>query len=125
MNKEELIEIIQNFNFQEIKNRIQDEKRLINYQKWLCICLHVCNALSIILSVLGETIQDKIIYAVIVCNILTSILNYEYLKAHTTLLTNTKIINEFLKQNHIESKIFVPNDHIFGHTPNNTPMISV
>jgi hypothetical protein len=121
--KQELIEIIENFNYDNIKYKVTSQTKILRYQKIINICLHVINAFNIILSVLSETIQDKIIYAVIVCTIINSILNYELMKAHSTLQNNTKIINDFLRQNEIKNEIFIPTEMMVGNCK--TPMNSV
>ena len=63
--RQNIIDLIDENNYEEIKDKINKEKKLIMYQTVLSICLHIINALSIILSVISETIQVKIIYAVI------------------------------------------------------------
>ena len=118
---EELNQIVQNFNFNEIKTRIEDEAKLTKYQKWLSISLHIVNALSIILSVLGETLADKIIYGVIVANILNSILNYELLRAQNNLQFNLKVINQYLQNNNIKQSLFVPEQIVSFKYPTTTP----
>ena len=110
MNKQELINIIENFNLNEIKEKIEDESRLLFYNKVLSICLHIINGLSIILSIISNTVNINIIYAVMIINIANSILNYEILKLHTTLQNNTKIINQYLKTNNINENIYNPTD---------------
>ena len=124
MNRQEVVQLIEEFNFNEVKSKIDSENRLIRYIKVLPYLLHAINAVSIILSVLSETIKSQIIYAVIACSILNSVLNYEALKANSNLQNNTKLINSYLKQLNIDQSIFMT-DNVFGKTPCNTPMISV
>ena len=126
--RQNIIDLIDENNYEEIKDKIHKEKKLIMYQTVLSICLHIINALSIILSVISETIQVKIIYAVIFCNISNSILNYEILKSHSNIQANNKIINQYLKQQNIETPYIVEDNYVCikqSSTPTNTPMITV
>ena len=120
--------MIHEFNYNNIKYTLESQVRLLKYNKVLQICLHIINACNIILSVLSETIQNKIIYAVIVCTILNSVINYEILKAHSKIHNNTKVINDFMKYENNDN-VFIPNEMILGqrcnNTPLNTPMIDV
>ena len=120
--KQELVEIIENFNYNNIRHKVESQTKLLRYQKIICICLHVINALNIILSVLSETILDKIVYAVIACTIVNSIFNFELVRAHSTLQNNKTVINDFLKQNEIKEELFMPNEMIVGRSK--TPMNS-
>ena len=123
-----IIDLIDENNYEDIKDKINKEKRLIIYQTVLSICLHIINALSIILSVISETIQIKIIYAVMFCNISNSILNYKILKSHSNIQANNKIINQYLKQQNIETPYVVEDNYVGikkSNTPTNTSMITV
>ncbi len=110
--------MIEQFNLDNVKYKIESQIRLLKYNRILMICIHVINALSIILSVLSETIQDKIIYAVIVCNICNSVINYEILNCHKKIQGNSIFINNFLKLDNRE--IYTP-DNLYMHRCNNTP----
>ena len=99
-------------NYEEIKSKIAKEQCLLKYQTILSICLHVINALPIILSAISETIEIQIIYAVIFCNICNSILNYELLKAHSNIQSNNKLINGYLKSQNIEIPYIVEDDYV-------------
>ncbi len=116
--------MIEEFNHNNVKYKINGQVRLLKYNRILMICIHVINALSIILSVLSETIQDKIIYAVIVCNILNSIVNYEILNCHKKIQSNTAFINTFLKLDNREM-IYTP-ENLYSRCVNTpTNFISV
>ena len=127
MNNESIKEIVETFNFNQINSIIEKEKYLLRYNKILSICLHIVNALSIIFSVLAETVTDKLILGTIICAILNSIISYEIMKCHNNLQFNLKVVNQYLQKNNIKTDLFVPDDNIVGRrqTPNNTPMISV
>ena len=44
--RQNIIDLIDGNNYEEIKDKINKEKRLIMYQNVLSICLHLINALS-------------------------------------------------------------------------------
>ena len=67
--KQEIKTLIENFNYGNVKYKIESQISLLKYNKILFICLHVINALSIITSVLSQTLQEQLIYVVIVCNV--------------------------------------------------------
>ena len=120
----EIIDAVNNFNKQQILNKINSEKRLLKYIKILSYATHVVNFLSIILSVLSESIADKIVYAVIVCSILNSILSFEIVKANSNLLSNNKMVNAYLKQMNIDNQILASDNYVgISRTPINTPMM--
>ena len=72
----QIFEIVEASNYEEIKSKIAKEQCLLKYQTILSIGLHIINALSIILSVISETIQVKITNAVFFCNISNVIIIY-------------------------------------------------
>ena len=117
--KQDIIQIIEVFNYDNIKYKIDSQSRLLKYNKILQILLHIINAINIILAILSETIQDKIIYAVIVCTICNSIINFEILKCHSKIQNNTKVINDFLKYE--KNEMYIPQEMIVGRYNINTP----
>ena len=116
--KQELVEQINKFNYNNITYKIESQVRLLKYSRILTICIHIINSLSIILSVLSETIQDKIIYAVIVCNICNSVINYEIMKCHKSIQSNTILINQFMKNE--TNEMYMPTE--MYSTPAPTPV---
>ena len=116
MNKDTIINEVQQFNLQQINQSIKDESSIRKYNKILNIILHTINACSIICSVLTNTININISYALIVINILNSIINYELTSSHNTLNNNLKVINNLLHQNNIDQNIIVP----LSYTPTPT-----
>ena len=117
--KQDIIQIIEVFNYDNIKYKIDSQSRLLKYNKILQILLHIINAINIILAILSETKQDKIIYAVIVCIICNSIINFEILKCHSKIQNNTKVINDFLKYE--KNEMYIPQEKIVGRYNINTP----
>ena len=82
--------------------------KVTKYHKCLTVQdYYVINACSIICSVLTNTININISYALIVINILNSIINYEWTSSHNTLNNNLKVINNLLHHNNIDQNIIV------------------
>ena len=64
----------------------------------------------------------------LICNISNTNLNYEILKSHSNIQENNKIINQYLKQQNIETTYIVEDNYVGikqSNTPTNTPMITV
>ena len=57
MNKDKIIQIIEEFKLNEFQKMITDEKAIQTYQKVLSISVHVTNACSIILSSLSTVFK--------------------------------------------------------------------
>ena len=120
----EIVNAVNNFNKEQIINKISSEKRLLKYIKILSYATHVVNFLSIKISVLSETIADKVVYGVIVCSILNSVLSFEIVKANANLLSNNKMVNAYLKQMNIDNQILASDNYVgISRTPINTPMM--